>query len=110
MTEITPGSKLPLRLIADADGPDAYALRDYLTRSEVPFLSVSVPPGSRVAEGVLLAGRQLPLVLFADGQLLERPTPAQVASALGWVTPPGAVFRCGPRSHAARHRPDVQRP
>lgn len=88
MTEITPGSKLPLRLIADADGPDAYALRDYLTRSEVPFLSVSVPPGSRVAEGVLLAGRQLPLVLFADGQLLEHPTPAQVASALGWVRPP----------------------
>jgi thioredoxin reductase (NADPH) len=88
MTEITPVSKLPLRLIADADGPDAYALRDYLTRSEVPFLSVSVPPGSRVAEGVLLAGRQLPLVLFADGQLLEHPTPAQVASALGWVTPP----------------------
>jgi thioredoxin reductase (NADPH) len=88
MTEIAPVSKLPLRLIADADGPDAYALRDYLTRSEVPFLSVSVPPGSRVAEGVLLAGRQLPLVLFADGQLLEHPTPAQVASALGWVTPP----------------------
>ncbi|MFJ2543870.1 NAD(P)/FAD-dependent oxidoreductase [Microbacterium sp. NPDC087589] len=88
MTEITPGSKLPLKLIADADGRDAYALRDYLTRSEVPFLSISVPPDSREAEGVLLTGRQLPLVLFADGEVLEHPTPAQVASALGWVTPP----------------------
>ncbi|MER7447526.1 FAD-dependent oxidoreductase [Microbacterium sp. NPDC097977] len=88
MTEITPGSKLPLKLIADADGRDAYALRDYLTRSEVPFLSISVPPDSREAEGVFLTGRQLPLVLFADGEVLEHPTPAQVASALGWVTPP----------------------
>ncbi|WP_251443263.1 NAD(P)/FAD-dependent oxidoreductase [Microbacterium sp. USTB-Y] len=88
MTEITPGSKLPLKLIADADGRDAYALRDYLTRSEVPFLSISVPPDSREVEGVLLTGRQRPLVLFADGEMLEHPTPAQVASALGWVTPP----------------------
>ncbi|MGK3948037.1 NAD(P)/FAD-dependent oxidoreductase [Microbacterium sp. K2] len=54
----------------------------------MPLLSISVPPDSREAEGVLLTGRQLPLVLFADGEILEHPTPAQVASALGWVTPP----------------------
>lgn len=88
MNEITPSSKLPLKLIADADGRDAYALRDYLTRSEVPFLSVVVPSGSRVVDGLPLSGRQLPLILFADGEVLDHPTPAQVASVLGWVTPP----------------------
>ncbi|WP_431072319.1 FAD-dependent oxidoreductase [Microbacterium phyllosphaerae] len=78
----------PLRVVADADGPDAYALRDYLTRSEVPFLSIMVPPGSAAAAGVDLAGRALPLVVLSDGTILEDPTPDQVAAALGWVNPP----------------------
>ena len=88
MTSVPAGGKLPLKVIADVDGRDSYALRDYLTRSEVPFLSVSVPIGAREVEGVVLVGRRLPLVLFADGSLLEHPTPAQVAAALGWVKPP----------------------
>ncbi|WP_194762346.1 NAD(P)/FAD-dependent oxidoreductase [Microbacterium sp. UFMG61] len=88
MTSIASGGKLPLKLITDVDGRDEYALRDYLTRSEVPFLSISVPTSSQTAEGIPLTGRQLPLVLFADGQLLEHPTPARVAAALGWVKSP----------------------
>ncbi|KQQ64729.1 NAD(P)/FAD-dependent oxidoreductase [Microbacterium sp. Leaf320] len=80
--------KQPLRVVADADGPDAYALRDYLTRSEVPFLSIVVPAGSSSAAGVDLVGRALPLVVLSDGAILEDPTPEQVASALGWVNPP----------------------
>ncbi|MBT2476649.1 NAD(P)/FAD-dependent oxidoreductase, partial [Microbacterium sp. ISL-103] len=80
--------KQPLRVVADADGPDAYALRDYLTRSEVPFLSIVVPPGSASAAGVDLVGRALPLVILSDGAILEDPTPEQVAAALGWVNPP----------------------
>ena len=80
--------KPPLRVVADADGRDAYALRDYLTRSEVPFLSIVVPTGSSSAAGVDLVGRRLPLVVLSDGAILEDPTPEQVASALGWVHPP----------------------
>lgn len=87
MTEPS-GDKPPLRLIADADGPDAYALRDYLTRSGVPFLSIVVPPESSSAAGVDLSGRRLPLVVLSHGGILEDPTPEQVASALGWVTLP----------------------
>lgn len=82
------GEQPPLRLIAGADGPDEYAIRDYLTRSGVPFLSIAVPAGSSSAGGVDLAGRRLPLVVLPRGGVLEDPTPEHLASALGWVHPP----------------------
>nr|WP_201469941.1 FAD-dependent oxidoreductase [Microbacterium hydrocarbonoxydans] len=87
MTDLS-DQKPPLRLIADGDGPQAFALRDYLTRSEVPFLPIVVPVGTTTAAGIELAGRRLPLVVLAEGTVLEDPTPEQVASALGWVKPP----------------------
>jgi len=87
MTE-PPDRTPPLRLIADGDGRDAFALRDYLTRSEVPFLPIMVPAGSTSAADIDLNGRRLPLVVLTDGTVLEDPTPEQVASALGWVKPP----------------------
>ena len=78
----------PLRLIADGDGRQDFALRDYLTRSEVPFLSIMVPAGATSAAGIDLNGRRLPVIVLADGSILEDPTPEAVASALGWVKPP----------------------
>ena len=107
MTAHTTRTKLPLKLIATADGRDAFALRDYLTRSEVPFLSIVVPADSTAAEGIRLDGRTLPIVRFADGTVLDDPTPGQVAAALGWVKPPARsaydliIYGAGPAGLSA---------
>ncbi|WP_222839251.1 NAD(P)/FAD-dependent oxidoreductase [Microbacterium sp. 4-7] len=106
MTE-APDQRSPLRLIADADGPQAFALRDYLTRSEVPFLPIMVPRGAAAAAGIDLTGRRLPLVVLPEGAVLEDPNPEQVAAALGWVKPPAQstydliIYGAGPAGLSA---------
>ncbi|KXC05062.1 NAD(P)/FAD-dependent oxidoreductase [Microbacterium hominis] len=97
----------PLRLIETLDGRDGFALRDYLTRSEVPFISTVVGTGATRAEGIDFTGRRLPVVVFADGTSLEDPTPAQVAAHLGWVRPPAQsaydllIYGAGPAGLSA---------
>nr|WP_314842485.1 FAD-dependent oxidoreductase [uncultured Microbacterium sp.] len=107
MSSTTPSSRLPIRLIGERDDRDAFALRDYLTRSEVPFLSIVVPSGATSAEGIDLRGRRLPLAVFANGEVLDDPTPEQVATALGWVRPPARsaydliIYGAGPAGLSA---------
>jgi thioredoxin reductase (NADPH) len=96
-----------LHLIEAEDGRDAFAIRDYLTRSEVSFTSTSVTDDATNAHGVSLVGRRLPLVLFPDGTFLEDPSPAEIAARLGWVVPPRRsnydliIFGAGPAGLSA---------
>lgn len=98
---------IPILLIEPLDSRDGYALRDYLTRSGVPYIATVVGEKSEVAQGVVLTGRKLPLVAFADGVVLEDPTPTNVAAHLGWVKPPMKstydliIFGAGPAGLSA---------
>jgi thioredoxin reductase (NADPH) len=78
----------PLRLIEPLNGRDAFAIRDYLTRSKVSFITTVAEVGDSHVEGFTLTGHLLPVVVFPDGTWLDDPTPAQVADHLGWVEPP----------------------
>ncbi|MFS0793083.1 NAD(P)/FAD-dependent oxidoreductase [Microbacterium sp. 1P10AE] len=97
-----------LHLIDVAESRDGFALRDYLTRSALAFTSETVTPASvSVVHGVDLTHRRLPLLIIDDSVVMEDPSPAEVATQLGWVMPPRRqtydllIFGAGPAGLSA---------
>jgi thioredoxin reductase (NADPH) len=87
----------------------AYAIRDFLHRSDVPFEYVEVG-GDDQAKALGLDGvndRRLPLVVFADGTRIEDPTIRQIVEQLGWSHDPSrseydlAIYGAGPAGLSA---------
>jgi thioredoxin reductase (NADPH) len=75
-----------LRLVGHTWSEEGHLLRDFLARNLVPFQWLDVE--SDPEAGILLAGagaaeRRLPLILFPDGSVMERPAPADVARKVG---------------------------
>ena len=71
-------------------GRDAFAIRDYLTRSGILFEStiIETDDASVTHLGTTLAHTLLPVVVFADGTRVDDPTPAQIAEHFGWINRP----------------------
>ncbi|KZE42880.1 NAD(P)/FAD-dependent oxidoreductase [Microbacterium sp. T32] len=97
-----------LHLIDVADSRDGFTLRDYLTRSAIPFTSdTATPPFAGEVHGVDLTNRRLPVLLIDGAVVLEDPSPAEVAMHLGWVLPPRRrrydvlIFGAGPAGLSA---------
>ncbi|MGI8988320.1 MAG: NAD(P)/FAD-dependent oxidoreductase [Bryobacteraceae bacterium] len=68
-----------VRILGNRGSADAYTIRDFLQRSDVPFewteLASDEPDSG---------GARLPVCIFPDGSRIERPTIRQITEKLGW--------------------------
>jgi thioredoxin reductase (NADPH) len=87
----------------------AYAIRDFLQRSDVPFEWIELKNDEQArAIGVQDVGHaQLPICVFPDGTRLECPTVRQITDKLGWFRDPSrsdydlAIYGAGPAGLSA---------
>src|SRR5256712_8842067 len=87
----------------------AYAIRDFLHRSDVPFEWVELTSDEQAREiGVASANDpRLPVCLFPDGTRMENPTIRQITEKLGWFRDPSlseydlAIYGAGPAGLSA---------
>ena len=87
----------------------AYAIRDFLQRSDVPFEWIELKNDEQArAIGVQDARHvQLPICVFPDGTRLECPTVRQITEKLGWFRDPSrseydlAIYGAGPAGLSA---------
>jgi thioredoxin reductase (NADPH) len=83
--------KQPLEIYGPRTSPKAYAIRDFLYRSDMPFIWVELKSDeeARKKAGVSSLGdSRLPVVLFPDGTRMEDPTLRQISDKLGWFKDP----------------------
>jgi thioredoxin reductase (NADPH) len=106
MDETTP----KVKIIGTRGSPEAYAIRDFLYRSDVPFEWIEVngdQPAGRDAGRKDVSEDKLPVCIFADGTTIERPTVRQVTEKLGWFRNPSrteydlAIYGAGPAGLSA---------
>jgi len=88
----------------------AYAIRDFLKRSDVPFEWIELANDAQAVEQAHVSGLRdprLPLCVFPDGTRLARPTLRQITEKLGWFLKPSqteydlAIFGAGPAGLSA---------
>ena len=74
--------------------PETHQLKDFLAKSQIPYRWVE--PGAavdpRIEAAFGKAERAMPVVIFPDGSVLERPSTAALASKLGLSTSPNREF------------------
>src|SRR4029077_4666126 len=90
--------------------PAAYRIRDFLQRSDVPFLWVELTTDGQARTEAKVEGlsdARLPVCMFPDGTRLERPTVRQVAEQMGCFFNPSqaeydlAIYGGGPAGLSA---------
>jgi thioredoxin reductase (NADPH) len=88
----------------------AYAIRDFLYRSDVPFdwIDLISDQQARTEAKVLsVKDKRLPVCVFPDGTRLECPTVRQITEKLGWFRDPSraeydvAIYGAGPAGLSA---------
>ena len=103
-------SKSALRLLGKRGSAEAYALRDFLYRSGVPFEWIELTTDTEAREHGQLAGLaddRLPVCLFPDGTRLDHATIHRVCGKLGWLQAPSrtkydlAILGAGPAGLSA---------
>jgi thioredoxin reductase (NADPH) len=99
-----------ITLLGTRGSPLAYAIRDFLHRSDVPFRWVELTSDEDArakAQVNSLADPRLPVCLFPDGTRFERPTIRQITEKLGWFKNPSrseydlAIYGAGPAGLSA---------
>jgi len=99
-----------IQIIGRRGSSEAYALRDFLHRCDVPFDWIELSSGAdakSMAQGNALNGRRLPVCVFPDGAVLEAATPRQVSEKLGLFRSPSrseydlAIYGAGPAGLSA---------
>ena len=99
-----------VRLYGKRGSPQAYAIRDFLQRSDVPFewVELSNDEQARAELGLeSVDDSRLPVCVFPDGTRMERPTVRQVTEKLGWFRHPSrseydvAIYGAGPAGLSA---------
>ena len=100
----------PVRLYGKRGCPAAYAIRDFLQRSDIPFEWIELRDDLQAHKELGLEGvddARLPICIFADGTRMERPTVRQVTEKLGWFRNPSrseydvAIYGAGPAGLSA---------
>jgi thioredoxin reductase (NADPH) len=84
-------SDRPTRLMGTRGSQSAYAIRDFLQRSDVPFewIELTSDEEARTKAGVSgLRDGRLPVCVLPDGTRLECPTIRQIIEKLGWFHDP----------------------
>ncbi len=101
---------VPLRLYGTRGSPQAYAIRDFLQRSDIPFqwIELGSDEQARAELGLgTIDDSRLPICLFPDGARMERPTVRQVTEKLGWFRNPSrseydvGIYGAGPAGLSA---------
>jgi thioredoxin reductase (NADPH) len=80
-----------VRLYGKRGSPQAYAIRDFLQRSGVPFewIELGSQEQARAELGLdSVNDSRLPICIFPDGTRMEHPTVRQVTEKLGWFRHP----------------------
>jgi thioredoxin reductase (NADPH) len=99
-----------IQIIGRRGSSEAYALRDFLHRCDVPFDWMELRNGAdtkSMQQGNVLNGRRLPVCVFPDGSVLEAATPRQVSEKLGLFRSPSrseydlAIYGAGPAGLSA---------
>ena len=99
-----------VRLYGKRGSPQAYAIRDFLQRSDVPFEWVEVANDEQARSELGLESvddSRLPICIFPDRTRMERPTVRQVTEKLGWFRNPSrseydvAIYGAGPAGLSA---------
>ncbi|MER7506291.1 FAD-dependent oxidoreductase [Nonomuraea pusilla] len=82
-----------LRVVGDRWSAPSYQVRDFLSRNHVPYrwMLAEDPEGAQLVKAAG-DGCHLPLVVTADGETLESPDQATLASAVGLSTTPATDF------------------
>jgi thioredoxin reductase (NADPH) len=78
-----------VRIVGHRFSREAHELRDFLTRNQVPFTWLDVERDSEAKQLLDIADvspERLPVLLFSDGAVLERPSPLEVAEKVGLTT------------------------
>src|SRR5882672_5216235 len=84
--------------------PQAYKIRDFLHRSDVPFEWIQLTSDEHARSYAVdnVHDSSLPICIFSDGTRLERPTIRQITEKLGWFRNPSraeydlAIYGAGP--------------
>jgi thioredoxin reductase (NADPH) len=111
MAERSGNGTAPLvKIIGRSGSATAYAIRDFLHRSDVPFewVQLETDEQARSQAGVEhLQDSRLPVCVFPDGTRLECPTIRQITEKLGWFRNPSrseydlAIYGAGPAGLSA---------
>jgi thioredoxin reductase (NADPH) len=98
-----------MRVVGEEWSARSHEIRDLLSRNVLPFgfYPADAGPGKALLEQAGATAAALPVIIMFDGQVLENPSNAQIAEALGMRTSPGAglydvaVIGAGPAGLAA---------
>jgi len=99
-----------IQLFGTRGSAAAYAIRDFLQRSDVPFHWIELTSDDQARTAAGLAGlddERLPFCVFPDGTRLERVTVRQITEKLGWFRNPSraeydlAIYGAGPAGLSA---------
>ena len=99
-----------VKIFGNPGSPKAYAIRDFLHRSDVPFewIQLATDEQARSQAGVdHLQDSRLPVCIFPDGTRVECPTLRQITEKLGWFRSPLhseydlAIYGAGPAGLSA---------
>src|SRR5580700_4921474 len=98
-----------VKIIGRSDSARAYAIRDFLTRGDIPFEWVELKTDEQARQyGVTgLNDPRLPVGICPNGTRIENPTIRQIAERLGWYHNPSqaeydlAIYGAGPAGLSA---------
>lgn len=85
-----------VKVISDRWSPESHALRDFLSRNQVPYRWLDIESNQEAQQLVTYAGEKdnpcLPLVLLPDGEKLVKPSTADLAQHVGMRTEAAKPF------------------
>ncbi len=83
-----------VRVVGHRWSAESFAARDFLARNAVPYrwYSVDEPEGQRLLATAGASAEKLPVVVTVDGTVLQAPTEAEIAAAVGLTTEPTTDF------------------
>ena len=99
-----------VRLYGKRKSPQAYAIRDFLHRSDIPFEWIELRDNEQARDELGVENvddARLPICIFPDGTRMEQPTVRQVTEKLGWFRNPSrseydvAIYGAGPAGLSA---------
>src|SRR6202163_1817365 len=98
-----------VKILGKPGSPIAYAIRDFLHRSDVPYewIELQNDEQARAAGVPTVPETKLPVCIFPDGARLECPTVRQITEKLGWFRDPSrseydlAIYGAGPAGLSA---------
>jgi thioredoxin reductase (NADPH) len=92
MQNLTPNAgKNKVRVFGQLNSPEAYAIRDFLSRSVVEYDWVELTCDADCDRELGLSSLEnarLPVIEFPDGNRLFAPSVRELADRLGWVMQP----------------------